>query len=124
MMVTVFGVTRKFMGGISVSSLRSKGGCPLVPSTSLHSGPYLSMSTTADEVAEYISDVHVAQLTRMCQMAPYVVMLYDHLLTFDQEVELVWKRSWTLSTVLYVILRYAGGMFGLVSAMGALFYSS
>ncbi|KIJ62704.1 hypothetical protein HYDPIDRAFT_30295 [Hydnomerulius pinastri MD-312] len=76
------------------------------------------MSMTAAEVAEYVSGAHIIQLTRMCQMAPYVVMLYDHVLTFDQEVEHIWKRSWTSSTILYLILRYIGGAFGLFSAMG------
>ncbi|KIJ66089.1 hypothetical protein HYDPIDRAFT_27284 [Hydnomerulius pinastri MD-312] len=76
------------------------------------------MSTIADEVALYIYGAHVVQLTRMCQVAPYVAMLYDHLLTFDLEVEHIWKRQRSMSTVLYVVLRYVGGAYGLFSASG------
>ncbi|KAF8843232.1 hypothetical protein BDN67DRAFT_964600 [Paxillus ammoniavirescens] len=74
------------------------------------------MSTMADLVAEYISAVHLVQLTRFCQMAPYVVMLYDHFLTFDQEIEHIWNKPWTLTSILYITLRYPGSAFGWFSA--------
>ncbi|KIJ67241.1 hypothetical protein HYDPIDRAFT_107983 [Hydnomerulius pinastri MD-312] len=45
--------------------------------------------STIPEVAEYISVARVVQVTRICQ-SPYVVMFYDHILTFDQEVEPIW----------------------------------
>ncbi|KIJ17896.1 hypothetical protein PAXINDRAFT_98073 [Paxillus involutus ATCC 200175] len=67
----------------------------------------------ADLVAEYM---HLVQLTRFCQMAPYVVMLYDHFLTFDQEIEHIWNKPWTLTSILYVTLRYPGSAFGWFSA--------
>ncbi|KAF8840843.1 hypothetical protein BDN67DRAFT_968027 [Paxillus ammoniavirescens] len=65
----------------------------------------------ADPVAGYISAVHLAQLTRFCQVSPYVVMLYDHFLTLDQEVEHIWNKPWTSSSILYIILRYPGSAF-------------
>ncbi|KAG1809773.1 uncharacterized protein HD556DRAFT_1923 [Suillus plorans] len=37
-----------------------------------------------------------------------VAVIYDWVLTFDQEVELVWKRRWSVMSVLYLALRYGG----------------
>lgn len=36
------------------------------------------------------------------------VLVYDWVLTFGQEIELIWKRRWSLVTVLYLNLRYIG----------------
>ncbi|KIJ58668.1 hypothetical protein HYDPIDRAFT_119361 [Hydnomerulius pinastri MD-312] len=77
------------------------------------------MSTSA-EVAEYISVARVVQITRICQLAPYIVMFYDHILTFDQEVEHIWKSSRSLNTVVYVILRYCGSVVALLNAFAFL----
>ncbi|KAF9651008.1 hypothetical protein BDM02DRAFT_1012765 [Thelephora ganbajun] len=35
------------------------------------------------------------------------LLVYDYTLTFQQEVELVWKRRWGLGTVLFVFNRYS-----------------
>ncbi|KAG2034929.1 hypothetical protein BDR03DRAFT_1093451 [Suillus americanus] len=35
-------------------------------------------------------------------------VMYDWVLTFGQEVELVWRQRWSLVTALYLILRYLG----------------
>ncbi|KIJ62268.1 hypothetical protein HYDPIDRAFT_30532 [Hydnomerulius pinastri MD-312] len=70
------------------------------------------------EVAEYISVARVVQITRIGQ-SPYVVMFYDHILTFDQEVEHIWKSSWSLHTVVFVILRYGGSAATLLNVFGA-----
>ncbi|KIJ59357.1 hypothetical protein HYDPIDRAFT_33225 [Hydnomerulius pinastri MD-312] len=72
------------------------------------------MSTIA-EVAEYISVARVVQIIRICQMVPCILMFYDHILTFDQEVEHIWKSSWSLNTVVYIILRYSGSATGLLT---------
>ncbi|KIJ58659.1 hypothetical protein HYDPIDRAFT_119340 [Hydnomerulius pinastri MD-312] len=71
--------------------------------------------STIDEVAEYIGVARIVQITRICQLAPYVVMIYDHILTFDQEVEHIWKSSRSLNTVVYLILRYSGNAFALLT---------
>jgi hypothetical protein len=36
------------------------------------------------------------------------VLVYDWVLTFGKEIELIWKRRWSLVTVLYLNLRYIG----------------
>ncbi|KIJ42254.1 hypothetical protein M422DRAFT_254661 [Sphaerobolus stellatus SS14] len=39
-------------------------------------------------------------------LASTVLILYDHMLTFDQEREFIWKRKITLPTCLFLIFRY------------------
>ena len=34
------------------------------------------------------------------------MLLWDHILTFDREVELIWQLPWNLSTILFLFLRY------------------
>jgi len=50
---------------------------------------------------------HVALLT---------LVVYDYFLRFDQEVECIWKRKWSLTTALYIIVCYFG-MFAVVASM-------
>ncbi|KAF9466771.1 hypothetical protein BDZ94DRAFT_1250737 [Collybia nuda] len=38
--------------------------------------------------------------------AGVVTLLYDHLLTFDQEVRYVWKAKWTVPKFLFLLIRY------------------
>ncbi|KAH7909468.1 hypothetical protein BJ138DRAFT_228479 [Hygrophoropsis aurantiaca] len=58
----------------------------------------------------------VVQTTRICQLSTCILIIYDHLLTFDQEIEYIWKAPWSLPTVLYVIVRYLGGGLGMLDA--------
>ncbi|KAF7351580.1 hypothetical protein MSAN_01590500 [Mycena sanguinolenta] len=49
--------------------------------------------------------------SRYVSVAGYVVLLYDHLLTLDDEVEYVWKADNTVAKVLFLILRYMVPLF-------------
>lgn len=48
------------------------------------------------------------QCVAYVQVAVTVAIFYDHFTTWDLEVELVWKRKWTVVTVLFIINRYLG----------------
>ncbi|KAG1791995.1 uncharacterized protein HD556DRAFT_1382155 [Suillus plorans] len=37
-----------------------------------------------------------------------IVVVYDWVLTLEQEIELTWRQRWYLMTVLYLIIRYIG----------------
>ncbi|KAF9445271.1 hypothetical protein P691DRAFT_675977, partial [Macrolepiota fuliginosa MF-IS2] len=37
----------------------------------------------------------------------FAMLIYDHCLTFSDEVERIWKRRFTFVTVLFLINRYA-----------------
>ncbi|KAG1775247.1 hypothetical protein EV702DRAFT_453442 [Suillus placidus] len=55
------------------------------------------------------------------QMTSYVVaafsfgLIYDWVLTFGREVELVWRQRWSLMTILYISVRYAGILHAIIS---------
>ncbi|KIJ94819.1 hypothetical protein K443DRAFT_683451 [Laccaria amethystina LaAM-08-1] len=42
------------------------------------------------------------------QVAITVAVLYDHLITLDVEIDLIWKKKWSAVKVLFVINRYFG----------------
>ncbi|KAG1756433.1 uncharacterized protein EDB91DRAFT_15328 [Suillus paluster] len=44
-------------------------------------------------------------------------MMYDWVLTFGQEVELVWRQHWSLMTFLYFSVRYVGILYAVVSIL-------
>lgn len=43
------------------------------------------------------------------QVVCTAIVLWDHLSTFDLEVELIWKKKWSLVQLLYFVNRYVGG---------------
>ncbi|KAG1779122.1 hypothetical protein EV702DRAFT_1044072 [Suillus placidus] len=49
-------------------------------------------------------------------VASCAVMAYDWALTFGKEVELIWRRRWSLMTVVYIGLRYAGTPYAIKSS--------
>jgi len=40
------------------------------------------------------------------QLAAFIMLVYDHLLTFDQEVERIWKQRLSAASVLFLVNRY------------------
>ncbi|KAG2340857.1 hypothetical protein BDR05DRAFT_966433 [Suillus weaverae] len=47
-------------------------------------------------------------------VASSTAVVYDWVLTFAQEFELVWRRRWSFMTVLYVSVRCVGMLYSLV----------
>lgn len=71
------------------------------------------MATTT--TADFLNFVHVIRLTRTCQLVPSALMVYDYLISIDREVEYIWKRPRTTTTILYLIVRYFGTVYGLIN---------
>ncbi|RXW24244.1 hypothetical protein EST38_g1627 [Candolleomyces aberdarensis] len=49
------------------------------------------------------------------------VVVYDHLSTLDLEIELIWKKKWSLIQILFIINRYvpdAAFLYGAVRSAG------
>ncbi|KAG2137321.1 hypothetical protein BD769DRAFT_315925 [Suillus cothurnatus] len=44
-------------------------------------------------------------------------VMYDWGLTFGPEVELIWRQRWSLMTVLYLIVRYVGIGYAVISLL-------
>ncbi|KDQ50810.1 hypothetical protein JAAARDRAFT_41751 [Jaapia argillacea MUCL 33604] len=52
--------------------------------------------------------VLVLQLTRLSQLSATVASFYDHVTSFDQEVELIWQHPGRTGKILYFLTRYCG----------------
>ncbi|KAG1798420.1 uncharacterized protein HD556DRAFT_1461574 [Suillus plorans] len=50
-------------------------------------------------------------------VAAGIVVLYDWVLTLGQEIELIWRQRWSSLTVLYLIIRYIGLPYSVVSIL-------
>lgn len=54
---------------------------------------------------------------RYCTLAAWVMMLYDHIVHFDKEVELFWGKPWSAAKCLYFFNRYVSPVFLGIHAM-------
>lgn len=58
------------------------------------------------DAQEYATVAFNVYASRYASIAGYVLMLYDHTLTFDEEVRFIWAAPWTLPKTLFLIIRY------------------
>jgi len=54
----------------------------------------------------FVSNPLYLRITKYIFIFPTVILVYDHSLTFAQEIERIWQRKLTANTVLFFILRY------------------
>lgn len=64
------------------------------------------------------SAIHDIQAIRYSQLASGTIILYDHLVTLDDEVELIWKSSWSWGKGLFIINRYYAMISVIVNTYG------
>ncbi|KAG1738444.1 uncharacterized protein EDB91DRAFT_1289408 [Suillus paluster] len=50
-------------------------------------------------------------------VASSAAVIYDSVLTFGQEVELIWRQRWSLMTILYLSIRYIGILYAAKSSV-------
>ncbi|KAG1789269.1 uncharacterized protein HD556DRAFT_1494875 [Suillus plorans] len=50
-------------------------------------------------------------------VASSTALIYDWVLTFGEEVELIWRQRWSLMTLLYLIIRYVGIPYYIINSM-------
>ncbi|EJD05272.1 uncharacterized protein FOMMEDRAFT_145788 [Fomitiporia mediterranea MF3/22] len=65
------------------------------------------MATTAEQIALLPQIVSDTRTTNYLTLAAFVIFLYDMVLTFPRELELVWKARWTTGKVLFILNRLA-----------------
>jgi hypothetical protein len=54
-------------------------------------------------MSSLIQDIYTS---RYASLAAGSIIVYDHLLTLDNEFELIWTSSWSVGKVLFIINRY------------------
>ncbi|KAF7300476.1 hypothetical protein HMN09_00931800 [Mycena chlorophos] len=53
-----------------------------------------------------LTGLHDIETIRYAQLASSAIIVFDHIITFDEEVKLIWKSSWSMGKALFVINRY------------------
>ncbi|KIM59242.1 hypothetical protein SCLCIDRAFT_1037424 [Scleroderma citrinum Foug A] len=53
-----------------------------------------------------------------CKASSAALMVYDYLLTLDDEMEYIWKRPLSGVTIIYIMLRYCATLFMITDAAG------
>ncbi|KAL0945810.1 hypothetical protein HGRIS_012096 [Hohenbuehelia grisea] len=66
-------------------------------------------------VAEQIDEIKILQY---CQLAAAVIIIYEHFITIDQEIDLIWKKKWSLVKCIFICNRYIGGGVSMGNAIG------
>jgi len=61
------------------------------------------MASLAREIGSIVADI---QNTRYSELSSSAIIVFDHLITFDQEVEHVWSAPWTIGKTLFLVNRY------------------
>jgi len=54
-----------------------------------------------------LQDFHQAAACKYIAAAGLAFLVYDHIISFNDEVELVWKAKWTFPKATFLLLRYA-----------------
>ncbi|KAG0692411.1 hypothetical protein DFH29DRAFT_1008665 [Suillus ampliporus] len=67
--------------------------------------------------------IYWARITNYFVVVSSTAVVYDWSLTFGQEFELVWRRRWSLMTVLYVCVRCLGILYSVVNGLSILPFS-
>jgi len=66
----------------------------------------------------FASAIHDIQAIRYSQLASGTIILYDHFVTLDDEVELIWKSSWSWGKGLFIMNRYYAMISVIVNTYG------
>ncbi|KAJ3714655.1 hypothetical protein DFJ43DRAFT_1103427 [Lentinula guzmanii] len=61
------------------------------------------MSFVYNAIEEAVRDVYA---TRYASLAASSIIIYDHLITLDNEFDLIWKSPWSIGKGLFIINRY------------------
>ncbi|KAJ7443708.1 hypothetical protein FB451DRAFT_1413544 [Mycena latifolia] len=64
------------------------------------------MSSNVDETVVLLQLVEDSRLTGCLAVASLCVLIYDHLICFGEEVELMWQSQWGLAKIIYLWNRH------------------
>ncbi|KAG2341825.1 hypothetical protein BDR05DRAFT_429286 [Suillus weaverae] len=75
-----------------------------------------SMTQVSDDPTWWPA-INMALIYSYFAVASSAGVIYDWALTFEQEVELVWRQRWSLMTVMYLSVRYLGILFAVINIL-------
>lgn len=74
---------------------------------------------TAEEISAILTPfARSIDIGRMATLSSWVLLIWDHAIHFDKELELFWLKPWSAAKGLYFFNRYAALIFVGVHAMG------
>ncbi|KAG2366188.1 hypothetical protein BDR07DRAFT_1396806 [Suillus spraguei] len=106
-----------FYGGISSTNIVKP--CTRPPSPSLADIPTsipLDMTLVSND-PYWWPLINVYRVSSYSVVASVTAVAYDWVLTFGQEFELVWRRRWSLMTVLYLCVRCIGILYSVIPSV-------
>ncbi|KIJ38326.1 hypothetical protein M422DRAFT_258977 [Sphaerobolus stellatus SS14] len=78
------------------------------------SPPMPASATTSPTPEILASNILYLHATLYLTLAPIIAMIYDHSLTFDQEVRRIWRRPLSGASLLFLMVRYLSLSFGVL----------
>ncbi|KAH7907624.1 hypothetical protein BJ138DRAFT_1159704 [Hygrophoropsis aurantiaca] len=61
-------------------------------------------------MSQSIQQLQVTEFSNYWTLATAAAVLYDQALNFGQEIDFIWNRKWSVTTILYFIARYSGSL--------------
>ncbi|KAJ3503715.1 hypothetical protein NLJ89_g8309 [Agrocybe chaxingu] len=92
---------------LSRDSIRRSSGQPVTPSMFSLARPL--------EPAILANIARNLRISKSVQLAGFVILLYDHALTFDDEVERIWKHRLSGASLLFLLNRYISPLRSIVA---------
>ncbi|KIK46988.1 hypothetical protein CY34DRAFT_331777 [Suillus luteus UH-Slu-Lm8-n1] len=102
-------------GGISSMDARSLS-IPNIPTRSLHPSNMAVVSNDPSWWPLINANIVVSYWI----VVTVVVVVYDWVITIGKEIELIWRQSWSLMTVMYLVIRYIGIPFAVANALSTM----
>ncbi|KAL1687828.1 hypothetical protein GGG16DRAFT_116562 [Schizophyllum commune] len=66
------------------------------------------MSSAAAIIETLVQRLWDLQATHCAHVASSTIIVFDHLITLNDEIQLIWKSSWSLGKILFMFNRYFG----------------
>ncbi|KAG2149122.1 uncharacterized protein EDB93DRAFT_362038 [Suillus bovinus] len=73
--------------------------------------------TLASNILFFGPFIKASRIDSYFAVASAVGLIYDWALTFGQEVELIWKKRWSLMTAMYLSVRYVGLIYSIIRVL-------
>ncbi|KAL5482476.1 hypothetical protein ACEPAI_9070 [Sanghuangporus weigelae] len=73
----------------------------------------MSSTWTVDDINDLVFEVHCQTVLKVTIVACTTFHLYYTALHFDEEVEYIWSKKWTMGKAMYLSTRYLGSLFSI-----------
>ncbi|KAG9309606.1 hypothetical protein JVU11DRAFT_10267 [Chiua virens] len=70
--------------------------------------------------AEYARVVNIVHIVRIFHIVGAIIVLYDHAITLDREIDHIWNYSLTAGSVIYMLIRFIGDALAILNIIAFL----